>query len=373
MFNKWKALIVLCLAISSVASTIFSQNTLIPVTVGIFEALDLTDSTSSERYRYSMEAAFNYAFGESEKVINKCGYRFRVIRDYFAATDSLAPKKTVEKMEKDGAWVLFGPRRSDQFHIASLGQKQSVLVSPMSESIVANNNHPIFSMYPASKELALAALKALKKENFGLKYGAFIDASCNACREFEAEFDQYAEKTGYQKSFSIDSVGDQPNLSKLIDILSQNHIGFLLLPNKSKFSGYTISEIAKRFPTIKYVGSNGWGDDQYGFLLKYAIPTNVRGLCVRGGKSHQKLKGLLGIHSLDYLWNGNVTPPSYTALMAVRFVRQLSDDLCQHHPKTRQNLYQMMKRFPGNHFKAENNISVLHLANSELKWEEATR
>ena len=185
--------------------------TLKTVKLGILEGLASTDSTSSERYRQRFDAATYFAIGESEKALNRCGYKLQVIPAYYEASDQNAPKASAELLEREGAWIIFGPRRSEDFKFAAQGLRRTAFVSPMANDL--SMSHPpalLYSMYPSVEEFGNAAVSALEREKLGKRYAAVVDATCPACRDFEAIFDSLSKRKGYKKLFSVDIAGDKP-------------------------------------------------------------------------------------------------------------------------------------------------------------------
>lgn len=339
-----------------------------PVKVGVLEALASLDSSSSERYKQFFESAIYYSLGENERALSKCGYKFEIVASYFDNSDKLAAKEAAQKLENAGAWIILGPRRSDQFLVGSKSLVTTPIVSPMAgANSVTSLPAPNFTMYPSVDALAKVAVKAVKRAGFGNRYGSFVDATCSSCKDFQAAF---AEQSSGKLTevFSIDGAGESPDLTQLRAALISKRVDFLILPNYSKFSGYTISKLQAQFPNLKVLGADGWGDGQFGFLEGFGIAPSIVGISVRGGGSPDVMSTLFGVRSLDREWQGKSLTPPYAAFGAIEFFRVLTKDLCRAKPKSRENFYRFLKNQNSSHFKSRSGIGVYFLRNSQLKF-----
>ncbi len=358
---------------SSLAFVQPSMAALKPVKIGVSEALATLDSSSSQFYRKSLEAAIAYAVQQYELPAAKCGYKFQVETSYFDNSDKLSSRSSVSLLEASGAWLIYGPRRSDQFFSASQVLGSTPFISPMAGAqSIASLPPPRFTMYPSVDALAATAIRAVLEKKFGARFASFIDATCLACKDFQESFRRQSEGR-LTEVFYYDGAGDTPDLVQLSGALARSKIDFLLLPNYSKFSGYTISKLQAQFPNLKVVGSDGWGDGQYGFLESFGIYPSIIGLSVRGGAPAEAMASLYGVRMQDLEIQGKRTSPHYVAYATVDFFRILTRDLCVSRPKTKEDFHAHLKAQNSLHFRSRYGIGVYELKNSQLSFSHSER
>lgn len=349
----------------------FSSSAVSPrkkVKVGILEGLAVVDSTSSERYRQIFESSLYYALGSVDRELSSCGYQLEVDEEFFDASDKYAAKTAAARLVSRGAWIVFGPRRSDHFIASVEGSGRVPVVSPMAGSrAVSNLRPPVFSMYPGVSKLAKAAVSEVSRRKYGKKFAAFVDASCLACRDFLEEFTRVS--TGkLNRIFYLDSFGEAPDVVKLVEQLRTSQVDFLLLPNYSKFSGSVIRGIQDQFPTLKIVGADGWGDGQFGFLEGYGIRPEIQGISVRGGLPADDLSERLGVVSLDRSWRGERLRPPIASLAAISFFRRISKDLCRSRPGSPPALHDYLSKQDADHFREIAGVSIYELKDGQLRF-----
>lgn len=365
--SKWFGIFLLFHAVL-VSSSAFAKD-FIPVILGVSEALEISNSTSSERFRSALEAAVYYGLGENEAAFNRCGYRLMIQKEYFESSNLQSATAAGRALSQRGAWVIFGPRRSEHVLALASGASDTAIISPMAETVGLREKAPsAFSMYANSRELATAALHTALREKYGTDFGAIIDARCLACQEFESEFTQLAQAKRLVRQFGIDVYGDQPDLAPLFAALAKQPIHFLLVPNYSMLSGHIIAAVAHKYPHMRFIGANGWGDGQYGFLLQHPIPPHTEGFCVRVGALSNQVARRMDVHSLDYQWQDQQMGPSFTALSAIALIRQLAKDVCAYHPTGRQEYVQKLHSLDAAHFRFQQPLGSYRLKGKTLKF-----
>lgn len=343
---------------------------LIAVKIGILEAFSSIDSVASKRYRDAFEHALFYAVGENEKRLNSCGYKLEITPQYFDNSDLISAGEGAQTLENNMVWIILGPAKSDQFLAATKKLKHTPIISSMAKSDKAINlMPPNFTMSQSEKIFAFTALSVIEKERWGHHYGSFIDASCTECLDFSNSFDLNAQKKGgYQKAFSIDSAGDHPDLTKLIENLKQTPVDFLVLPNYSKFTGYTISKLHTLFPLLKFLGTDGWGQSTWSYLPGYKIANDVEAIAIRSGLPDKEFSKKEYINSLDLFWNERTISPPQITYNIVNFMRILTGDLCLQKPKTSAAFYSYLKTQPKNKYRSTTPISAYKLSKGQLEF-----
>lgn len=341
---------------------------LITVPVGLTEPLSATDSTSSQRYRERFEAAVNFALGENEKALNRCGYRYLLQPRYFDSSNKEAGAQAGDELTQSQVWAVFGPRRSEDFITVGSRLKNAVFVTPMANSNDVNQlGFPHFTMYPTTQDFSRLLVEALKRERYGKRYAAVVDVTCPACKDLDKEFGRVP---GYQRAFTYDIAADEPALTGLADQIraaeANGKLDFILLPNNSRASGFVISHLQKDFPHLKYVGAHGWGDAHYGFLFAYGIDKTVKGFCLRAGREFGEMAKAHGVQSIDYLWKGARVAPNYTAFSAIHFFRVLTQSLCHVKPTDQADFLKKMQKVSRTHFRFREPISVYQLSEGKL-------
>ena len=231
-----------------------------------------------------------------------------------------------------------------------------------------NAKPPIFTMYPDTTVFANAAVKILDKEKYGKTYASVLDVTCPSAISFDQSFEKISSAKGFKKSFSIDFSGDEPNVVPLLEKLKSNPVDFINLPNNSKFSGFIISKVQKAFPKIKFFGTHGWGDQNYGFIAKYGIDDTTEGFAIRQGRELKKMTAAWGINSLDYEWKEKMVEPGFAAFEAIHFIRKVSDDLCKWKPADKSEFATKMSQLPKDYFGTGEPLSVYKLVYGKLQF-----
>lgn len=341
---------------------------LISVKFGIADTLYKEDDTPCGNYKESITAAINYGIGESSKKLINCGYKLDYIPYYFNIEDALSARDAGKVLSSKNVWFVIGPRRSDLFILTIDGLQETPAISLMAGSNkVSALVPPIFTMYPNVKKLAQAAFIIARNERLGKSYGAFVDAMCSACKDFDSAFDVIAEGK-IRKKFTLDGTGNQPNLDHLFYLLKLNQIDFLLLPNYSRFSGYVMWKVHEIYPNIKFLGSDGWGEDAYSFIPDFNLSSSLIGYCVRLGTESNRLADRYKIYSLDREWNEEIIKPSVTTYSAIQLIRNMANLLCESKAKNKKEFLAYLSKQNKYIFHSEIDISAFKIINSKPKF-----
>lgn len=355
-------------AAALLCSSVASAKDLIEVRVGAMDALSKSDSVTSERFKRGYEAAFFYAFGKYDQKLQKCGYRMSVDFDHFEQEDAAGVQRSAKNLEERGSWIVFAPSRSNHFLLAAKSVTNTPLVSSLANANeVYEQQGPAFTMYPTSSALAQGLLSSIKGKGWGKTYGVAVDRACLVCRDFAASFETAAAGK-LKKVFEVDVPGEPPQMDDLIKHLSEQLPEILLLPNYSKNSGYIISALKERFPNLRFLGGDGWGTDEFGFLLRYPIGKEQVGLTARGSLASSKMRQMLKMQSLDSYWSGEALPPSNQSYLISEFVEKITDQLCKTRPTNREVFVSNVRKLPKDFFRTNAGVGVFALKDGTLKF-----
>lgn len=341
-----------------------SKPALIDVKIGVMESLSPTAPSSSERYKRFLEAAIYYAAGENETKLSKCGYKLTPSISYFDTYDIQELIDTTKKFEEQNAWVIIGPRRSGHFLTAAKNLEHTPIISTMAnaDEIYTLNKHT-FSMYPTASQLAQKLSKQIS--SYGQTYASVVDVRCTPCVNFSNTFTKSYKGT---QAFKYEVASNTPNLKPLIAKLEKEPVDFLVLPNYSELSGYIISEVHKKYPNIKFVGSDGWGEDTFSLMQGYGINKAVKGIAIRSGVQNQDKNVHYKIYSLEREINGETVNPPNSIYAVVESIRTISDDLCESKAKDKKQFITYMEKQPQSHFQKKAIYSIYELKDSKLTF-----
>lgn len=272
-------------ALLSAAAALGANDTArIPVRVDFIEALAPRDTTSSVRYQQSYEGTIAVAKELLEKRLKSCGYSFDTHTAFYDASDALKAKEFGAKAAADGAWLIVAPRRSNHYLLLVQGAQDVPTASLMASSDKVSElgaRHRTLS--PVNSKMAKAAVQEAKRRTRrAARYVSVVSADCSNCVDFAKAFDQEAARLGLTKISDLPFTGEAINASELHQKVMQARPDFVLLPNYSKVA----SEVMAAFNGDKkpplFVGGDGWGDSQYGFVQNGLDVQNVKGITVRG-------------------------------------------------------------------------------------------
>ena len=311
----------------------------IQVPVLFLEALAPRDTTSSERFRKEYESTIALGQNLTEKRVKECGYTIAPGTHFYDASDSLQAREKAAAAEKNGAWLIVGPRRSNHYMLVAGGAPSTPSVSIMagsSEVSALGSLHT--TLYASNEKLAKAAVLAVKSElaKKRPKYVSIVSQDCVVCRDFSETFDRHALASGMTKLGDAKIAGESPDLTATLELVASVKPDFVLIPNYSKVSAWVVGAIEKKIQNLLFVGSDGWGDGKFGFMEKNPALGNASGITLRGfpptevGLAQFKLGNL----ALELGSKGAFCPTSGPGMAILRAYQGISDLLCQSRPKT---------------------------------------
>jgi thiol-disulfide isomerase/thioredoxin len=320
--------------------------------------------------RRGYEAGVFYAIGRNKKKINQCGYKLETDFNFFKRSDKLAAKEQAEKLAAGKPWIVFGPRRSSHFILATKGLPGTPLVSPMANATnVAKLDPPFFSMSHSLEELSEASIFAIRKQGFGTRYGSIVSGTCQFCRSLAKVFNKIAAENDLKRVFSVFVDEENIDFKTVLNKIQESNIDFIHLPNYSMLSGKLMLEIHKKYPKLRYLGGDGWGASMYSFIETQAFKMPALGISARTGAPAQKAESIFSIFSLGRYWEGNLVSPPPSSIYIIEFFDQLVKDLCERRPGTREEFIHYLKAKPKDYFRSKTGISVYLLGNNRFQYD----
>lgn len=355
-----------------------SPKSLTTVRLDFLEALAPRDTTSSEEFRRQFESSVALGIKLTESDMKKCGYGFDTHTQFYSASDTLQARERATDAEKAGAWMIVGPRRSDHYLLVANGAPDAPSVSLMAGAseieklgamhltVYATNS----ALAPALAEFAKTSLKAKQKPN----YLTVVSDDCLVCKDFSELFDAAAKARGLLKLDEIKVVTDTPDTAPVVEAVLKQQPTFILLPNYSKVSAQVMASIQSRFPSALFLGGDGWGDGQFGFVDRNPSLTTASGITVRGFPPVDN--GLstfpLGKLALEGAPGGSFVPKSGPGMAILKIIQGTKDLLCSAKPKDRIAFRKAFSKKGRSYFSAPWGVSVYRLENARITyWKEA--
>lgn len=256
----------------------------IPVRVDFIEALAPRDTTSSVRYQQSYEGTIAVAKELLGNKLESCGYTLDTHTAFYDASDALKAKEFGAKAAADGAWLIVAPRRSNHYLLLVQGAENVPTASLMASSDKVGELGPRHrTLSPVNSRMAnAAAVEAKRRTKRAARYVAVVSADCSNCVDFAKAFDIEAAKLGLQKASEISVLGESINAHDIREQVMTARPDFVLLPNYSKVASAVMAAFNGEKNQPLFVGGDGWGDSQYGFVQNGLDVQNVKGITVRG-------------------------------------------------------------------------------------------
>lgn len=355
-----------------------STKSLTSVRLEFLEALAPRDTTSSEEFRRQFESSVALGVQLTESDMKKCGYAFDAHTQFYSASDTLQARERATDADKAGAWMIVGPRRSDHYLLVANGAPDAPSVSLMAGAseieklgamhltVYATNS----ALAPALAEFAKTSVKAKQKPN----YLTVVSDDCLVCKDFSELFDSAAKSRGLSKLDEIKVVTDTPDTAPVVSSVLKHKPTFILLPNYSKVSAQVMASIQSSFPSALFLGGDGWGDGQFGFVDRNPSLTTASGITVRGFPPVDS--GLatfaLGKMALEGASSGSFVPKSGPGMAILRIIQGTKDLLCSAKPKDRIAFRKSFAKKGRSYFSAPWGVSVYRLENARITyWKEA--
>jgi ABC-type branched-subunit amino acid transport system substrate-binding protein len=347
---------------------------LIDVKVEIIEALSQTDTTSSFRFQKEFEQAVTVSKTALDPALKKCGYRLETTTTYFDASDPLQAKEKAEQAVAKKSWVMIGPRRSNHYLLLAQGAGSTPTISLMASATeVESLGLSHVSLSPSNKEMAAAA--AVEAELHSSPEATFLQIvsdDCVSCKDFSGYFAEEAKKLGLKDLGTYKVVGEQPDMTALSKDISAKNPNIIVVPNFSKTSAHIISSLSPLTPKTLFVGADGWGDAQFGFLQNSPSVQSAQGITVRGFPP--VTDGLKTFRLGRNITSKNLASPSSGPGMGLlKALDGIETILCSERPKTQEAFSKAFKKHANKQLSAPFGVSVYRLKNSNIEYERRAR
>ena len=337
------------------------------VKVAFVEALAPKDTTSSERFQKDYDLAIAAGRRAMEKRLLSCGYTLEIETAFYDASDALQARERGAEIERKGAWLIVGPRRSNHYILLTQGAPQTPSVSLMaSASEVGALGARHVSLSPLNADMARAAAaesKARVKKLKNQSYISIVSKDCATCVDFDLVFSNEAKKLGIKQSARIEVAGESPDTSAIEAAVKTNAPAFILLPNYSKVSSLMMSRLTggKFF----FVGGDGWGDANFGFVHESPGTSAAHGFSVRGYPPIEH-----GLNRLDrqILAQRELLPKGGPALGILKSIDGLTEMLCRSRAKTQAAFAKTFEQQGRRIFAAPWGTSLYEITNGGLSF-----
>ena len=349
------------------------------VSVYFLEALAPRDTTSSESFRKEFESSIALGLQLSNAELSKCGYKIEPKINLYNASDTLQAREKAEAAQKEGAWMIVGPRRSNHYLLVANGAPETPSVSLMASASdiekLGSLHLSAYASNPKLAEVAATLAKAATKKKNKAKYFSVVSEDCLVCREFSEFFDKSATANGLKKTGEIKVTGEQPDTTPIISAIEIVDADIVLVPNYSQVSVQIISAIQAKKPNTVFIGGDGWGDGQFGFMDKNPAIALAHGITIRGfPPTDIGLKNFpLGAAALKEKDKGQFCPSSGPGMAILRIIQGTKDLLCQSKPNKKEDFIKSFSKSGKKHFTAPWGTSAYKLENGRVAyWKETS-
>jgi len=346
---------------------------LMQVPIHFVEALSPKDTTSSERFQKDYELAINLGKTTTQKALSACGYEIQTHTKFFDSNDPIQATEVAKVISSQNPWLILGPRRSNHYLLLVKGAEQTPTLSPLATAKEVSDLGSLhLTISPFNNELALAAAKEsktrIKEKN--KTYISIVSEDCVTCQDFAAQFDSHAGKLGLKKLQEFKVSGEEPHPSKIISAIAEHTPSFILLPNYSKVSSHLISIIHSKFPKPFFVGGDGWGDANFGFIQNGKDVGAAKGLTVRGFPPvADALKKLTYFKSV----NPESITQSGTGLGVLLMFESIQNILCKNKPKSNKEFASLFEKVGKKSFSSPWGVSVYNLNQGQITFSRIRR
>lgn len=346
----------------------------IRVPIHFFEALAPKDTTSSERFQTEYDSAIQTAKSLVSGRLSKCGYQIDEKMVFYSASDALEAHERGAASEKAKAWMIVGPRRSNHYALLAKGSPNTPSVSTMASSQEIEALAPLhISIAPTNRIMAKAAALESKRLAKGAKpsYISVVSEDCLACVDFATRFDEAALPLKLKKLNDFRIQGETPDLKVVATSVLAAKPSIILVPNYSKVAAQVIAAIHAVYPTVIFVGGDGWGDSRFGFVQDAKDLQGTTGITVRGFPSTEA--GLsafaLGKSLLASKKSSLTKPGSATALSILKIVEGTADLLCKFKPKSESDFKTAFLEDGAKSFKSPWGVSIYKLKDGDISYQ----
>ena len=337
------------------------------VQIDFVETLAPRDTTSSERFQKEYEGAIDLSKSLLKPKLTKCGYELETKTTFYEASDALKAKEIGQKISKTNSWLIVGPRRSNHYLLLVQGAGQTSTISLMAGADDVSKLGPSHtSISPTNSQLALIAAKEARAQNKkSATYMSIVSDDCTACVDFSKAFDIAAKNIGLKKLGDSPITGENFDVEPMKAAFMKLKPSFILLPNYSKVSVRIMNAFNSVPNPPLFIGSDGWGDQRYGFIQSGAGIENIRGMAVRGFPPvEQGLQAFpLGKQALNAKKD---LPFSGAGLGLIKIVDEIANTLCAERPKDQQQFTKALQK--NKRLNAPWGVSVYQLKSSEITF-----
>ena len=361
-----------------------------PVEISFIEALDPKDTTSSRRFQEEYEAAIATGVKLTAARVASCGYRLATKTAFYGASDPMMATEQGEDAAAHGAWLIVGPRRSNHYTLLAKGAPNTPSVSLMASSDSLRELGPLHaSLSPSNTQMASAAADEARRRSPRSRtknYVTFLASDCMNCRDFAAAFDRAAvnshapDSLHLTKSAEVAITGDAPDVAPLRDAIRHHTPAFVLLPNYSIVTSHVVSALAPEFPDVFFVGGDGWGDSQFGFVQNGKDITRAVGFSVRGNPP--VLEGLKGFLTGRALIAASSREPSSelahkfgssSSLAILRVFDSVATMLCESRPANQKQFVRAFSKSSPRHFAQSRAVSIYEIKAGKIVYAKSVK
>lgn len=370
-------LIIAALLFSIFSNSYAATKKIIKVQISFMEALAPKDTTSSERFQKEYEYAVQTGKDLTLDKLKSCGYEIADKKVLYDASDSIQALELAKKSEATGAWLIVGPRRSNHYLLAVKGAPETPSISIMASAKEVYELSPLHRTLAQSNQKMAEVLADQTKLKFKdyktITYASIVSEDCVSCVDFANSFFSEAEKLGFKKVLDRKIAGEQPDISDLESLFKNQKPDVVLLPNYSKVSSFLIGKINRWNPETFFVGGDGWGDNNYGFVHNSPQLEGASGMTVKGFPPVNK--GLsyfpLGRTILNKPSIASAFPASGSAQSLIKAIEDTVDLLCENKPKDKNEFKKSFLKSGKSKFKNPWGVSIFKLSDGEIVFERA--
>lgn len=340
------------------------------VRVDFVEALSPKDTTSSLRFQEEFEQAISTAKARLQQKLQKCGYSLQTETSFFDANDPLQAKEKAERSAASGSWVIVGPRRSNHYLLLAKGSGEVPTVSLMASASEVSDLGPTHvSISPSNGQMAkVAADESRKLKGKGASYLTIVSEDCVSCVDFADLYHAAAKNLGLKDLGTVKIRGESPDLTEALEKVAATKPQIIVVPNYSKVAAQVISKAAKSSSNPIFVGSDGWGDSNFGFLQNDSSVQSAKGFTVRGFPPVAKSMQLFSLGKAVAA-STDKQPTGGPGVAILKSLDAIGEMLCEAKPKTRSEFAARFAKTSKKKLSAPFGVSVYKLSASNIVYE----
>lgn len=340
----------------------------IEIKVRVIEALSPRNTTSSLGFREEFDATIQLAQSLISRDLRAAGYLLSLSTRDFDADDGVEAYEVARDAERQGVWFIIAPRRSHHFILVAKGAPETPKVSLMASATeVLNLGALNLSLYAGNSKLASMAARSLSSSHPGATYYSLVSRDCVTCGDFARVFDRESGSLGLKKLGEISFLEDAIDFRRLKTELARFRPKAILLPNYSKISAVLMGAVHEVLPTAVFVGGDGWGDQQFGFLDGNPHALHASATCVRGFPPVSIGLSQFGL-GRQVMTQAGFRPSSGPGLAILKSFDGLRQLLTQAKPRDKNEFTRVFKKYGKSLFESPWGVSVYELQNGSLQF-----